>query len=170
MRPRGEVSYGSIDERSDRRWTVTRPNSQMRLPVLRGSLFEDLANNKLEVSIIKYQSYFNGQGSPLWPEFSVVLFEHRSIVDCRTVCSSRVCWLCLSFWFDGRMQSPVSQCLGEQAKTRHVNRRLFSDLLHLVPLALEILLPQRDLVVASRNRQNVAAQAPADSPEHGIKR
>lgn len=37
------------------------------------------------------------------------------------------------------------------------------------PLALEVLLPQRDLVVARADGQDVAAQRPADAPDRGVK-
>lgn len=43
-------------------------------------------------------------------------------------------------------------------------KSLLLDILDLFPLALQVLLPQADLVVAAADGQNVTAQAPADSP------
>src|SRR3569833_4059592 len=40
--------------------------------------------------------------------------------------------------------------------------------LNTLPVAVQVLLPQRDLVVAARNSQNVAAEAPADAPYDGL--
>lgn len=46
---------------------------------------------------------------------------------------------------------------------------LFFNVLDLLPLALEVFLPQADLVVTATDSENVAAKAPADTPENGIK-
>lgn len=45
---------------------------------------------------------------------------------------------------------------------------LFLNVLNLLPLALDILLPQADLVVTAAHSKDVAAQAPADAPEDGV--
>lgn len=46
--------------------------------------------------------------------------------------------------------------------------KLLLDIFHLLPLALEILFPQADLVVTTAHSQDVAAQAPADAPKDGV--
>jgi hypothetical protein len=47
--------------------------------------------------------------------------------------------------------------------------QLLLNVLDLLPLALQILLPQADLVVATADGKNVAAQTPADTPQNGVK-
>ena len=46
---------------------------------------------------------------------------------------------------------------------------LLFDGLDTLPLALEVLLPQTDLVVSARHGQHVPAQAPAHAPQHSVK-
>lgn len=46
--------------------------------------------------------------------------------------------------------------------------QLLLDVLDLLPLPLQILLPQADLVVAAADGKNVAAQTPANAPQNGI--
>lgn len=45
---------------------------------------------------------------------------------------------------------------------------LLFDVLHLLPFALEVLLPQANLVVSSADRKNVTARAPANTPQHAV--
>lgn len=45
---------------------------------------------------------------------------------------------------------------------------LFVDVLHFLPLALEILFPQCHLIVTSAHSQDIAAQAPADAPQDRV--
>lgn len=51
---------------------------------------------------------------------------------------------------------------------KNLNLFLFLNVLDLLPLALEILFPQADLVVTTAHSKDVAAQAPADAPENGV--
>ena len=48
-------------------------------------------------------------------------------------------------------------------------KRLLLNILHLLPLSLEILLPQADFIVSSTHSEDVSARAPTDPPEHSIK-
>ena len=45
---------------------------------------------------------------------------------------------------------------------------LLLNCLNTLPLALQVLLPQANLIIASRHRQDVAAQTPADSPYNSV--
>lgn len=47
--------------------------------------------------------------------------------------------------------------------------RLLGNRLYVLPLAAEVLLPQRDLVVGTANGQDVAAERPADAPHRRLK-
>lgn len=47
--------------------------------------------------------------------------------------------------------------------------QLLLNVLDFLPLALQILLPQTDLVVAAADGKNVAAQTPANTPQNGVK-
>lgn len=47
--------------------------------------------------------------------------------------------------------------------------QLLLDILDLLPLALQVLLPQADLVVTTADGKNVTAQTPANTPQNGIK-
>lgn len=46
---------------------------------------------------------------------------------------------------------------------------LFLDVLDLLPLAFQILLPQADLVVTTTDSKDIATEAPAGAPKDGIK-
>lgn len=48
------------------------------------------------------------------------------------------------------------------------NEKLFFDVFYFLPLALQVLFPQADLVVAAADGQYVPTQAPAHSPQHTI--
>lgn len=48
-------------------------------------------------------------------------------------------------------------------------RCLLLDVLYLVPLSFEILLPQTDLVVSAAHSKNISGWAPANSPSNGVK-
>lgn len=45
---------------------------------------------------------------------------------------------------------------------------LLLNILHALPLPLQILLPQTDLVITPRHGEDIAAQAPANAPQDGI--
>lgn len=45
---------------------------------------------------------------------------------------------------------------------------LFFNILDLFPLALEVLLPESDFIVATADGQDVTAQAPADTPQNRV--
>lgn len=49
-----------------------------------------------------------------------------------------------------------------------LNRTLLFDILHLLPLSLEVLLPQANLVVSSTDGKNVSARAPANPPQDAV--
>lgn len=55
----------------------------------------------------------------------------------------------------------------------HLERKnaveLLFDILDLLPLSLEVLLPQTDLIVASTDGQNVSTEAPANAPQNRVK-
>lgn len=46
--------------------------------------------------------------------------------------------------------------------------QLLLDILDFLPLALQVLLPQADLVVTTTDGKNVAAQTPASAPQNGV--
>lgn len=61
----------------------------------------------------------------------------------------------------------VRSFLKATSNTLH-DLNLLVDVLHFLPVALEILLPQCHFIVTSAHGQDIAAQAPADAPQDGV--
>lgn len=58
---------------------------------------------------------------------------------------------------------------GNRQLETNEEHKLLLNVLHLLPLALKVLLPQADLVVTTADGEDVTAQTPAHAPEHAVK-
>lgn len=52
--------------------------------------------------------------------------------------------------------------------TQKLKQPLLLDILDLLPLPLEVLLPQTDLVITTTDGKNVAAETPANAPQNSV--
>lgn len=58
----------------------------------------------------------------------------------------------------------------QRYKTREIKKKkiLLLDVFHLLPLSLEVFLPQANLVVPSTHSKDVSARAPANPPQNRV--